>query len=43
MKLVEHYFGMSEGFFLVLQTDYDLRVKKREIGNDLAAIRPKAA
>lgn len=37
------YFGMSEGFFLGLQTDYDLRVKKREIGSDLASIRPKAA
>jgi addiction module HigA family antidote len=37
------YFGMSEGFFLDLQTDYDLRAKKREIGSDLASIRPKAA
>ncbi|HEY0281267.1 MAG TPA: HigA family addiction module antitoxin [Rhizomicrobium sp.] len=37
------YFGMSEGFFLGLQTDYDLRAKKREIGGDLALIRPKAA
>jgi addiction module HigA family antidote len=37
------YFDMSEGFFLGLQIDYDLRAKKREIGGDLAAIRPKAA
>jgi addiction module HigA family antidote len=37
------YFGMSEGFFLGLQTDHDLRSRKREIGADLAAIRPKAA
>jgi len=37
------YFGMSEGFFLGLQADHDLRAKKREIGGDLAAIRPKAA
>jgi addiction module HigA family antidote len=37
------YFGMSEGFFLGLQTDHDLRAKKREIGAELAAIRPKAA
>jgi addiction module HigA family antidote len=37
------YFGMSEGFFLGLQTDYDLRAKKRKIGGDLALIRPKAA
>jgi antitoxin HigA-1 len=37
------YFGMSEGFFLGLQADHDLRAKKREIGGDLATIRPKAA
>lgn len=37
------YFGISEGFFIGLQTDHDLRAKKREIGNGLAAIRPKAA
>jgi addiction module HigA family antidote len=37
------YFGMSEGFFLGLQADHDLRAKKREIGSDLATIRPKAA
>jgi len=37
------YFGMSEGFFLGLQTDYELRAKKREIRADLASIRPMAA
>ena len=37
------YFGMSEGFFLGLQADYELRAKKREIGATLASIRPKAA
>lgn len=37
------YFGMSEGFFLGLQADYELRTKKREIGADLASIRPNAA
>lgn len=37
------YFGMSEGFFLGLQADCDLRNKKREIGADLVSIRPKAA
>src|SRR6185437_10157836 len=36
------YFGMSEGFFLDLQTDYELRAKKRETGADLASIRPMA-
>jgi antitoxin HigA-1 len=37
------YFGVSEGFFLGLQADYDLMQKKREIGVELAAIRPRAA
>jgi addiction module HigA family antidote len=37
------YFGMSEGFFLGLQIDHDIRARKRQIGGDLAAIRPKAA
>jgi addiction module HigA family antidote len=38
---LSRYFRMSEGFFLGLQSDHDLRAKKREIGADLAAIRPK--
>jgi addiction module HigA family antidote len=37
------YFGLSEGFFLGLQADHDLRAKKRQIGPHLAAIRPMAA
>ena len=37
------YFGMSEGFFLGLQADYDLMQRRREIGTDLAAIEPRAA
>lgn len=37
------YFGMSEGFFLGLQVDYELRARKREIDGDLASIRPMAA
>jgi addiction module HigA family antidote len=37
------YFGVSEGFFLGLQADYDLMQRKREIGAELAAIRPRAA
>jgi len=37
------YFGMSEGFFLGLQADYDLMQRRREIGTDLAAIQPRAA
>jgi len=37
------YFGMSEGFFLGLQSDYDLMERRREIGTDLDAIEPRAA
>jgi addiction module HigA family antidote len=37
------YFGLSEGFFLGLQMDYDLMQKRREIERDLKAIRPRAA
>ena len=37
------YFGMSEGFFLGLQSDYDLLERRREISRDLAAIQPRAA
>lgn len=36
------YFGMSEGFFLGLQTDYDLMQRRREIAADLRAIAPRA-
>jgi len=37
------YFGMSEGFFLGLQADYDLMERRRQIADDLAAISPRAA
>lgn len=37
------YFKMSEGFFLGLQTDYELMERKRQIGPELTAIRPRAA
>lgn len=37
------YFGMSEGFFLGLQNDYDLLQRRRQIEPELAAIRPRAA
>ena len=37
------YFGVSEGFFLGLQTDYDLMQRRREIDRDLKTIRPRAA
>ena len=37
------YFGISEGFFLGLQADYDLLDKRRQIDADLARIIPRAA
>ena len=37
------YFAMSEGFFLGLQTDYELMHRRRQIGDRLKAIRPRAA
>jgi antitoxin HigA-1 len=37
------YFGMSEGVFLGLQTDYELMQRRRQIGKQLKAIRPRAA
>ena len=37
------YFGLSEGFFLGLQTDYELMFRRRRISDQLKAIRPRAA
>jgi addiction module HigA family antidote len=37
------YLNMSEGFFIGLQTDYELMECKRAIGDKLKAIRPRAA
>jgi addiction module HigA family antidote len=37
------YFGVSEGFFLGLQGDYDLMERRRRIEADLATITPRAA
>jgi len=37
------YFGMSEGFFLGLQADYELMERRREIEADLDTIEPRAA
>ncbi|HEY0920601.1 HigA family addiction module antitoxin [Devosia sp.] len=37
------YFGVSEGFFLGLQTDYDLMERRRTIEPELRAITPRAA
>jgi addiction module HigA family antidote len=37
------YFGMSEGFFLGLQNDYDLEEVRRSRGAELDRIVPRAA
>ena len=37
------YFRMSDGFFLGLQADYDLMRRRREIGDQIKAIKPRAA
>lgn len=37
------YFGLSEGFFLGLQADFELMKRRREIGDEIAAITPRAA
>lgn len=37
------YFGVSEGMFLALQAEYDLMERKRELGEILDTIRPRAA
>lgn len=37
------YFGMSDGFFLGLQADYDLMERRREIETDLGRIEPREA
>jgi addiction module HigA family antidote len=35
------YFGLAEGFFLSLQSDFDLMQRRRTIGPMLKAIRPR--
>ncbi len=35
------YFGISEGFFMGLQTDFELMERKRQIGETLKKIQPK--
>ena len=37
------YFRMSEGFFLGLQDDYELRIAKRALNGELDRIIPRAA
>ncbi|MGH8263841.1 MAG: HigA family addiction module antitoxin [Steroidobacteraceae bacterium] len=37
------YFGLTEGFFLGLQADFDLMQRRRRIGAALKRISPRAA
>lgn len=37
------YYGMSEGIFMGLQADYELRTRRRELGDKLSFIKPRAA
>ena len=37
------YFGLSEGFWLGLQADYELMRRRREIGPELSQIVPREA
>jgi antitoxin HigA-1 len=40
---LSRYFGVSEGFFIGLQADYDLMQRRREIEEELKRIEPRAA
>jgi antitoxin HigA-1 len=37
------FFRLSEGFWMGLQTDYELLQRRREIAGELATIRPREA
>lgn len=37
------YFGLSEGFWLGLQGDYELMQRRREISTQIEAIQPRTA
>lgn len=37
------YFGLSDGFFLSLQAEFDLMARRRQIEGELAGIVPRAA
>ena len=34
------YFGLSQGYFLRYQEDYELRIARREIADDISRIKP---
>jgi len=37
------YFGVSDGMFIGMQTDYELMERRRAIASELKTIRPRAA
>ena len=37
------FFGLSEGFFMALKSEYDLMRRRREIAAELKTIKPRAA
>lgn len=37
------FFGLSEGFFMALQNEHDLMLRRREIALELKTIKPRAA
>ena len=37
------YYGISEGLFMGLQMEYDLRIQRRALGKKLDAIKPRSA
>lgn len=40
---LSRYFRLTPGFFLGLQADHDLMARRRQLGDDLLAINPRAA
>jgi antitoxin HigA-1 len=40
---LSRYFGTTPGFFLGLQADHDLLARRRELGDTLKRVRPRAA
>lgn len=40
---LSRYWGVSEGFWLALQADHDLMQRRRQMGDALSKIEPRAA
>ena len=37
------FFGLSDGFFMMLQSEHDVMQRRREIAGELKSINPRAA